>query len=463
MSTQNLTFDFNLAITEDPENHNLLHTSVIDSYSEKMAKYHSQIEDEKKNKTIRFQDLPYKKIDHLLKLKSDLSGQFDNLVVLGIGGSALGNTALLTALSHSYQQIKNPNGLRVFVTDNVDPDWFSDLFDVIDVDRTLFNVISKSGGTAETMSQFIYVWELLTKKYGAKAKNFMVATTDKKSGFLLDIANELGLQTLTVPEGVGGRFSVLSDVGLFSSLMAGIDIEKLLQGAGAMESRCQTIDLYQNPAYLNALTHFIYDTKLQKHMSVMMPYSSLLRNLSDWYCQLWGESLGKRYNLDKNEVFVGQTPIKAVGATDQHSQVQLYCEGPNNKIFTLLEVEKVKRDISFSNLFPTNEGTNYLGGHTMNQLIKAELHGTSIALADAGRPVVKVIFPEVNEFTVGQFIMLYELQTAIAGKLYHIDAYDQPGVEAGKKATFALMGRKGFEKEKERIEKSYTTNPKLVF
>lgn len=462
MPNQQIRLDVNLAITSDPEINHLMHVSLLDEYQKQISVYHSEIEAEKKARKIRFQELPLQDLSKLKAFKKEVEGKFDTLVVLGIGGSALGNIALASALLHSYQQIANKKGMRLFVTDNVDPDWFLDLFDVINPDKTLFNVISKSGGTAETMSQFLYVWELLVAKYGDKAKDHMVATTDEKSGYLLDIANELGLWKFVVPEGVGGRFSVLSDVGLLSSILIGIDVDELLAGAAAMEKRCQTDELLKNPAYLNALIHYFYDVQLGKSISVMMPYSSTLKYLADWYAQLWGESLGKRYDLKGHEVFVGQTPVKAVGPTDQHSQVQLYCEGPNDKIFTLVEVEKNHRDISFKNPFKGNEGTDYLDKRSMNELIRAELKGTSIALADAERPVVNVIFPEVNAFTVGQFIMMYELQTAMAGKLYQINPYDQPGVEAGKKATFALMGRPGFEGEKKRIETSYTFDYRFI-
>lgn len=461
MSKQ-LKLDINLSIAQNDKQSYLFTWDDLKSHQPEITKYHSELVEERKAKKIRFQDLPYQDISHLKNLQKEVAGKFDTLVVLGIGGSALGNTALATALTHSYQQIKNPKGMRLFVTDNVDPDWFSDLFDVINLDKTLFNVISKSGGTAETMSQFLHVWNLLVTKYGEKAKDHMIATTDPKAGFLLDIANELGLRKFVVPDGVGGRFSVLTDVGLLSSILIGIDIDELLAGAADMEKRCQTDDLTKNPAYLNALLHFAYDTKKKKSISVMMTYSSILRHMSDWYCQLWGESLGKRYDLTGKEVNVGQTPVKAVGPTDQHSQSQLYCEGPDDKIFTLIEVEKNHRDMTFTNPFKGNGGTDYLHGHGMNELIRAELEGTAIALADAKRPVLKVIFPEVSAFTVGQFIMMYEIQTAMAGKLYQINPYDQPGVEAAKKATFALMGRAEFADEKRRIESAYKFDKKFV-
>lgn len=457
-----LKLDINLSIAQNDKQSYLLSWDDLKSHQPEITKFHSELVEERKTKKIRFQDLPYQDISHLKSLHKELSGKYDTIVVLGIGGSALGNTALGTALLHSYQQIKNPKGMRLFVTDNVDPDWFTDLFDIIDLDKTLFNVISKSGGTAETMSQFLHVWQLLEKKYGAKAKDHIIATTDPKSGFLLDIANELGLKKYVVPDGVGGRFSVLTDVGLLSSILAGIDIEELLAGAADMEKRCQTADLTKNPAYINSLIHYLYDTKKGKSISVMMTYSSVLRHLSDWYCQLWGESLGKKYDLQGNEVFAGQTPVKAVGPTDQHSQSQLYCEGPDDKIFTLVEVEKNKRDISFHNPFKGNGGTDYLDGHTMNALIRAELEGTAIAYADAKRPVVRVVFPEVSAFTVGQFIMMYEIQTAMSGKLYNINPYDQPGVEAAKKATFALMGRTEFAEEKKRIESAYQFDKQFI-
>ncbi|GAF90481.1 unnamed protein product, partial [marine sediment metagenome] len=275
--------------------------------------------------------------------------RFENFVVLGIGGSALGNIALQAALNHPYYNLldkKTRGGMpRIFVMDNVDPEYFGGLLDIIDPKKTLFNLISKSGGTAEPMSQFMVVREILRKKLGAKAKDHIIATTDKESGILREIVEKEDYESFVIPGNVGGRFSVFTPVGLLSAAMGGIDIAQLLAGAAAMDSRCSTASLTKNPAYRNAVVHYLADTKKGKSISVMMPYSNALYLIADWYRQLWAESLGKKFDVDKKVVNAGQTPIKALGATDQHSQAQLYVEGPNDKIFTLVGAEKYRREI----------------------------------------------------------------------------------------------------------------------
>jgi len=251
---------------------------------------------------------------------------------------------------------------------------------------------------------------------------------------------------------VGGRFSVLTDVGLLSSAFVGIDIDELLAGAGTMRDLCATPDIKQNPAYLMGLTHYLY-MKEGKNISVMMPYANSLYDMADWYRQLWAESLGKKYNLNNEEVFVGQTPVKALGTTDQHSQVQLYREGPNDKVTTFLTVDNFKQDYNIPLIYPDRDEVNYLGGQNLSKLLNTERLATEIALSKSDRPNCNITFPKINEKNLGEFIMLYEIMTVFTGALLEIDPLDQPGVEEGKIATYALMGKKCYDKEREEIEK----------
>src|SRR5688572_15970744 len=266
------------------------------------------------------------------------------LIVLGIGGSALGNIALQAALNpytYNVMSDRTRGGPQLFVLDNVDPDQIKSVVELITpkLKKTIVNVISKSGETAETAAQFILFRDLLQKKLGKRYKENILATTDPEGGTLRSIAQSEGYRTLEVPPGVGGRFSVLSAVGLFSAAMCGIDIDGIMAGARDMDGRCKSADLLDNPAAMIAAIHYLLGRK-GKSMSVMMPYSSSLYSMADWFRQLWAESLGKQHGLKRKNVFAGQTPIKALGATDQHSQVQLYREGPNDKLFTFLEVER---------------------------------------------------------------------------------------------------------------------------
>jgi glucose-6-phosphate isomerase len=285
--------------------------------------------------------------------------------------------------------------------------------------------------------------DLLKTKLGKNYAQNILATTDPNGGTLRQICNDEGYRTLEVPDGVGGRFSVLSAVGLFSAAMCGIDIEALLEGARDMDKRLKGEDVLDNPAALIAAVHYILN-KRGKSMSVMMPYSSSLYYLADWYRQLWAESIGKKDGLKKKNVYAGQTPIKALGTTDQHSQVQLYREGPNDKIITFLEVERFGSKLAIPTSMKHVESLAYLCGSNFQTLMNAEKLGTEYALLESQRPTLTVVLPQISAETVGQFLYLYEVAVSFMGGLLEINTYDQPAVQLGKDATYALMGKSGF-------------------
>jgi len=403
-----------------------------------------------------YRDLPYdEKLRKTVRdLAAELKDKCENLIVLGIGGSALGNVALQTALNPYMYNLDDTQrkGPRLFVFDNIDPAQFGSFLDWLDdkLDKTIFNVISKSGQTAETASQLLVIRQLLLDKLGpAGFKNQVVATTDAAQGTLRKIAEDAGLRCLEVPAGVGGRFSVLSAVGLFSAATCGIDIDLLHAGARDMDARVQG-DFYKNPAAILAAINWHYYNR-DKRISVMMPYSYALKDLADWYRQLWAESLGKAESLKGSEVNVGPTPVKALGATDQHSQLQLYQEGPNDKLFTLLQVKQFGRELRISSPPACAPELEYLAGADMGKLLNNEKLATEYALIQSSRPCLTVLFEKIDSYSVGQFIYLYEVATSLAALLFGIDAYNQPAVELGKQATFSLMGRKGYEQLAEKM------------
>jgi len=413
----------------------------IENNSHLCLKAFNRFKKERGMDILGFYDLPDQNVDHITDYIDTVKNNYDYMVVLGIGGSALGNKAIYSALKSTKQLNK-----KLFIMDNVDPLMVHDILTEIDIKRTLFNVITKSGTTAETMSTFMIVMEMIKKACPDTYKKQIIVTTDKEKGFLRQLIKEEGYKDYIVPDNVGGRFSVLTDVGLLSSAFVGIDIKNLLSGAKNMRDRCDNDCIWKNPAYLNAMIHYLY-MKKGKNISVMMPYVNSLYDFADWYRQLWAESLGKRFNTSKQIVETGQTPVKALGTTDQHSQIQLYVEGPNDKIITFLTLENFKIDYMIPNLYPERNEVNYLGDCMLSELLLAERLGTEIALSKADRPNCNIIFPELNEENVGEFIYLYEMQTLIAGYFLDIDPLDQPGVEAGKIATYAKMGKKGFEDE----------------
>jgi len=436
--------------------HGITHQQ-LEALNEQTSPLIKQLNKEKEVGETPYRDLPYSKEnpkrvkDLIAKVKDDCK----NLVVLGIGGSALGNIALQTALNPYMYNIDDTQraGPRLFVFDNIDPEQFGSFLGWVDdkLDKTIFNVISKSGRTVETAAQFLIVRQLLLEKLGPEGlRNQVIVTTDAKKGTLRNIAGDAGLKTLIVPEGVGGRFSVLSDVGLFSAAMCGIDIDSLLEGARDMDKRVSSEDFYKNPAAINAALNYHFYNHGKK-ISVMFPYSYHLKDLADWYRQLWAESLGKAEDLKGSKVHIGPTPVKALGTTDQHSQVQLYREGPNDKLFTFLKVENFGRDLKIAPAPECAAELDYLANKDLSVLFNSEKIATEYALLASKRPCLTVVFPEVNAYTVGQFIYLYEVTASLTGALFGINPYDQPAVELAKEATFALMGKTSYKELAQQI------------
>jgi len=346
--------------------------------AEKTSPLIQQLNEERQGGKTPYRDLPYKSqiAQQVKKLVKQLEGRCENLVVFGIGGSTLGNIALQTALNpymHNFDETQR-KGPRLFVFDNVDPpqlvsflEWLGD-----ELDKTIFNIISKSGRTSETAAQFLIIRQLLLEKLGPDGlREQVVATTDGKKGTLRKIADESNLRCLEVPDGVGGRFTVLSAVGLFSAAMCRIDIDSLLEGARDMDTRVKCEDFYKNPAVINAAINYHFYNH-DKKISVMMPYSYALKDLSDWYRQLWAESLGKAKNSTGKEVHIGPTPVKALGTTDQHSQVQLYREGPNDKLFTFLQVDNFDKDIKIGPAPDCAPELAFLAGNNLSTLLNNE-------------------------------------------------------------------------------------------
>ena len=364
-----------------------------------------------------------------------IAERFENVVVLGIGGSALGLRAASEALLPPHWNVRSnevrKGRPRLFICDNVDPESFAGLLDLIDIERTCFTIISKSGRTTEPAALFMLAMKQLKDKTGDRWREHLVVITDPEGGELRPMVKEEGLTSFEIPPKLGGRFSVLSPVGLFPAACVGIDIESLVAGARNMAKRCSEATPQENPAYNIGASHYWYYLKKNKNISVMFAYSNALLMTADWYSQLWAESLGKKG--------LGQTPVRALGATDQHSQVQLYMDGPSDKIFTFIGVDKFRTKANDTLITNASEGFEYLDGHDLGAILKAEQKATTAALAKMGRPSLTVTFPEINAEHLGEFFMLYELATVYAGALYDIDPFNQPGVELGKKLTKEIL------------------------
>ena len=371
------------------------------------------------------------------------------VVVVGIGGSALGAAALRDALLPTGWNGLDATARRGFprlhVLDNPDPDTVAALLDGLNLDRTLFNVVSKSGATAETAANFLVAWQRLQDAFGLEGARRRVLATTGRTGPLRELASELSLRSLPVPDDVGGRFSVLSPVGLFPAAAAGIDVDAVLEGAAAIVDRCASPELTRNPAGALATLLHAADAEAGARIHVLMPYADRLKSLAAWFQQLWAESLGKAANRAGERVETGPTPLPALGAPDQHAQLQLFMEGPRDKVVVFLGRAVPERDVPVPRPFPAKPALSYLGGSTLFGLLDDERRATAEALRRESRPNMTIMVDRIDARSVGGLIMLFQTAAAYAGALYGVDPLNQPGVELGKALAAGLMGRPGAE------------------
>lgn len=415
---------------------------------------HTALVDDRRRGRQGFYDL-YKDKEMLRAVKMTArkfaTPDYENLVVLGIGGSALGVSTLFTSLKSPYHNLltreERQGRPRVFVMDNIDPETFAAMLGNCPPEKTLFNVISKSGETAETVAQLLIVLERIEKALGQDAvKRHVIVTTGPpgKKGPkspIQQIKRAYRLPGFEVPRNVGGRFSIFSPVGMFPAALMGIDVDELAAGCRAMDRRTSKRSMKDNPAYLRAAIHCIMSEEKNKSLAVMMPYADRLRDISDWHRQIWAESLGKKQGLDGRAAppFAAQTPLKALGVTDQHSQLQLYLEGPNDKLITILETPSFERSLKIPDASPGVKGIGYLRAKTMNRLIASERKATADALRKANRPLLRIVLPRINAHTVAQLFYMLQVETAMAARLFGVNAFDQPAVESIKVLTREYM------------------------
>ncbi len=371
----------------------------------------------------------------------------DDLVVLGIGGSSLGGQALVAALAGTTER-----PLRCHFVDNIDPDTMALLLERLEPPRTAALVITKSGGTVETLAQLLIMrrWFRVTLGQG-EMRSRMTFVTDPERGLLRELAKSEGFRAFDVPPNVGGRYSVLTPVGLLPAAFLGIDVGKVLEGAAAMVERVSEHDMSKNPAAQLAAGALLALQACQRTTLVMMPYSDALRVTTQWFVQLWAESLGKRVNRVGEVVHAGQTPLAALGATDQHAQLQLFVEGPRDKAVMLVAVEKGRQQVPIPDELGDYDEVRFLHGRDLGDVLAAERRATRAALLDAGVPVIDVTLPVIDEPTLGGLLMLLEAACALTGIALGINPFDQPGVEAGKRMALGLLGRPGYDQDVARV------------
>ncbi|MCL4475125.1 MAG: glucose-6-phosphate isomerase [Nitrospirae bacterium] len=414
----------------------------IEALRDRVDKAHHEIV-QKRWAELAFMDLVRQDTGEIRKTAEWVRKNAEDFLIFGIGGSALGPRSILEALSPFHNLKRRP---RVFIYDNVDPRTLSAILSLVDVKKSIANVITKSGSTAETMASFMVIWDELSRAMGNDAGGRVIATTDPEKGNLRTIARDKGFRTLSIPPGVVGRYSVLSPVGLLLAEVIGIDAKEMLRGAADINDRCSEPEIWKNPAYLFGTLLYLMDKEEKRNISVMIPYADGLKYLSEWFSQLWAESLGK--------LGMGMTPYPSLGTVDQHSQLQLWMEGPEDKVFIFMRVLDFGADIRIPEVFKDMEGIGYLGGHLLSELIKAEEESTELALTKNKRPNMTIHVPSLDAYHIGQLFQFFEIATAFTGFLYGVNPFNQPGVEEGKNFTYGMMGKKGFDQRREEVEKA---------
>mgnify|MGYP005845662129 CR=1 FL=1 len=464
-----LTVDHTLAMADVVGAANGLSEAELRELEPRLQQVDDQIKAWRRDGTAGFCALPYDiaMLQEIKGLTKRLQEWCRDALVVGIGGSAWGARALRQALlhpSHNHFPLGQRHyHSRLFIADNIEPDTFYGMLDGLELKRLAVNVISKSGETPETLALFLFIYQILKNRLGeAQAKEFCVLTTDGRSS-LARLAQREGFPQLPVPAAVSGRFGLLSAMGLFPAALAGIDIDGLLAGARFMDQRLQEAPLPDNAAYRLAAVYYLAYQHKGRSVQVVMPYADSLLGLAAWCSHLWAESLSRQHDRLGHPAYLGFTSMPARGASDQHTQLQLYLEGPNDKMVTFWEVEKFQQNVTIASCFPDDADLDYLGGQTLASLLAAEQQATAWQLAEAGRPSLTIKIPEINAFIVGQLIYLLQMTVVALGVLLAIDPFGQPQVDSLKRTICGLMGRRGYETEKEALASfSQSLKPYIV-
>lgn len=371
-------------------------------------------------------------LERVLRLAQSRMGKFRHLVVLGIGGSALGLRAVVNGLARPGA------AADLHIVDSTDPWLFADVLARIELKHALIVVISKSGGTIETVTALgLFVEKLRAAKL--PLRDHLIAVTDPENGPLRAFADTHDLDTADIPPAVGGRFSVLSAAGLLPAALLGVDIAGLLRGAGVTRQLCLGSDPRADwPARLGLCAMDLY--RLGKSSLVFMPYSARLRELAHWFVQLWDESLGKETVVDGKRVHAGQTVIPAVGPTDQHAQMQLFLEGPNDKLLLFVRVARHESDFKLGAFDWADFDAAYVRDRSLGEVIDSQLAGTVQACTQKGRASATLTLPQLDASSLGELLMGLQAATSIAGMSLGVNAYDQPAVELGKQLSRRMLG-----------------------
>jgi len=463
-ATMSLTLDYTNCLAEAIGATHGLTKSEVDTLVAKFPKHHENIDEQRANGESAFFDLPYQDTTEIKAALKKHQGKWDNLVLIGIGGSLITPLSLLRGLGHGlFNQLEGKarkGAPRVFAAGNPDPRALTDLLDVIDLKKTLFLVLSRTGSSAETVAMFLALAEQLKKKAGKSAISAQVViASERDKSPLAEIARQEKIDLLAMPANLAGRFSVLGAGSLFMAGLCGFDVGALLAGGEVMDKRCRHGDPLRNPAYMHSLVHYLLTRKRRKTIHAMFAFSNRLHGVCDWYAHLCAVSLGKMLNRKGKAVHVGPSPVVALGAHDVHGQMQLYAEGPFDKVVTFVTARDHGAAMMVPATTPKLEPVAYLANADFANLLVTAQVGAEQAITASGRPNMAIILDRVDESAVSGLYYLLTLSTAMSAELYGIDPFDQPGVEHGKHAAYAQLGRGGFEDLAKRI-KDYRALPR---
>jgi glucose-6-phosphate isomerase len=442
-----ISFDYSNALS-------FMKQSEVENLREFVKAAHDMIHEKKGpgSDFLGWVDLPFnydkEEFKRIKEAAERIRNHSDALVVIGIGGSYLGARAAIEALSHSFHNEMKDKTQVYFAGQNISSTYITHLFELLEGKDISINVISKSGTTTEPAIAFRIFRDYMERKYGKEeARKRIFVTTDKEKGALKKLAEREGYETFVIPDDVGGRYSVLTAVGLLPIAVAGLNIDKMMEGAQTAAHKYNNSDLLTNESYQYAAVRNIFYRK-GKDIELLVNYEPSLHYVSEWWKQLFGESEGK----DQKGLF----PASVDFSTDLHSMGQYVQEGRRNLIETVLQVKKPRIDVTIQEDPENIDGLNFLAGKTLDEVNKKAFQGTLLAHVDGGVPNLVIELDELNEYTFGEMVYFFEKACAISGHLLGVNPFDQPGVEAYKKNMFALLGKPGFEKEKMELEKRLT-------
>lgn len=458
----NITLDINNVMDEMIGEKDGLPKKTLDKLNEEMPKINKMIWNKlgPGSNFLGFLSLPYQSdelIENIITTANRLARISDIFIVLGIGGSYLGAQALYQALMPTYynelpREKRNRRPRIYFDGNNIDTNSINDLLSFLpdETPKGMFesfsiNVISKSGSTIETAVAFRILQQKAKQIYQNNHNKYIIATTDAQKGSLKNIAEKEGYETFVIPDNVGGRYSVLSPVGLFPCAVIGINIKELLAGARNMASRCKSDNIWQNPAYLYAAVQYLFYKEKKKNISLLVSWLKSLESFGMWYDQLCAESIGKNG--------IGRVPINSINTRDLHSRGQEIQEGERNTVITNIIVKDLKKNILLPHDEEDIDGLNYIALRNLHDLsIEGAYEGTSYAYTKDQRPNLTITLPKLNEYTLGQLIFILEVATVAEGYLLSINPLDQPGVENYKNFMFGILGHKDKKKFKDEFD-----------